>query len=231
MTTWYYDHFERLFSRGTAEYDVEAAAINEMVKVSGKRAQEIGAGTGNHVASMLKYEPESVLAIDREPVACEILRNRFASEPRVDVLCGDGFAAERPTATDLTYCMYSVMLQGLNSRAALTARIRTLLACSSIVVFEGIDVGVNLRIFPEGDQNRTYENGKEFLDVAPSYLGGKLMLTFTGRLGGDCIAHNVSLLALSRTETTRLAEAAGCVVQARPLDKDYRRVLYFCARE
>jgi hypothetical protein len=227
-TPWYYNHFDRIFSRGVDVYAHEASVINELVDVSSKRLQEVGAGTGYHVASILKYNVVSMLAIDRDVAACALLQERFASDPRVRVACCDGFRDAHLEGADLIYCMYSVMLQGLDSRASLTQRVQALLLRARDVIFEGVDVDVNRQVFPGGRPNRVYSAAEDYVDVIPSYAH-QLALRFEGRIGEERIEYDVSLLAVGRVDTERLVAAAGCKVRSLPLESNRRRMLYLCS--
>ena len=92
----------------------------------GKRILEVGAGTGNQLARIIGKNPDLILALERNPDFCGILRERFAQ--RVQVVCGDMEAVPESQA-----------------RLLLSARLDTIIAVNFIEHIED-DLGCLTRL-------------------------------------------------------------------------------------
>ena len=64
--------------------------------VTGKSIIEIGAGDGRLTQKLLEKKPAKIIAVEKDAKYAQLLRNRFANEPRVEIVEGDFLEMEFP---------------------------------------------------------------------------------------------------------------------------------------
>jgi SAM-dependent methyltransferase len=220
---WYYKYFQAVFA-SNRDYKREIALLGSLNGIS---VEEIGAGTGNHVAEMLEQMPRHVLALDLDPCAIPILRSRFAKDERVAVELGDGFSRAFANA-DIVACFYCLVQQTTDFEVAshrLYALIQRCVSSGAEVFFEWMDINVHLAAHSSESRTRLYSDGRDFLDVRSRASKSGAIISYRGVLEGRQAKYDVPLLRLPMDHIAALSAAAGAAVDALPLSPSRRRFL------
>jgi ubiquinone/menaquinone biosynthesis C-methylase UbiE len=64
--------------------DIQYGTIKKYV---GRRVLEIGAGIGNQIVRISEKKPDLIMAIEKNPIFCDVLKAKFGD--RVEVVCGN----------------------------------------------------------------------------------------------------------------------------------------------
>lgn len=90
---WYYPLFDKVFAP-SRDYAAEIELVNRIDAMRGRIVEEIGTGTGNHLAEIVLRSPQKARGIDIDLAACRLASTRFEMAPTVEIVCADGFAAD-----------------------------------------------------------------------------------------------------------------------------------------
>lgn len=225
--SWYYDFFEKIFDRGSA-YEVEADLLRKQLGGLNGVVVEVGAGTGNHAAAVLKRSVEELVLINCDRAAVELLKHRFYDDNRVSVQWGDGFRCDKGPWCTRILAMYSLVQQAKDI-TEVSKRIRSLVGQvygGGAVAFEVIDAEVSKAEYPDGLVNRIYEGSDGFMDICSSYREGKVRISYSGVLNGKVCQYTVQLVAPELTWMKQILVESGVDIRkSQVLDSSDRRIL------
>jgi len=221
-----------VFGRGGNTYSGEIKCISEIADLKTATVQEIGAGTGNHAAALLTHPVRSVVLVDFDLKAVEILKRRFTAEKRVTVVAGNGFRQQYAEKYDLVYAMYSIVLQEISDISGLKDRlnsIMTRLHNGGCFIFEIIDADISEHIYPQGSNATIYrdlQKGNE-VTVTSMYDRNTLTIAYEGTLNYSKIDYEVQMLRVNRQSVCNaVREVFGKHPSVYPLDEKGRRLLF-----
>jgi len=227
---WYYSHFDSIFGRG-ASYRREVRQLSALADFSGAHVQELGAGTGNHAAFVLELPLSKLDLVDCDPTAVSILRRRFETFPNVKVQARDGFGRFPARSFDIVYCMFSVVLQGVESARALEQRliaVRKRLKSTGVFLFEAIDADVSERRFPDSVKSIVYRelSAGDSVAISSHYDSYATTVRYSGFLQERPMEYEARMLRVNRRKLLQIVSGVfGSEASAVGLDKQGRRVL------
>lgn len=197
--------------------------IGSIAPIAGTRIAEIGAGTGHHVAEVLKLGPSSIIAIDWDESAVDILSCRFLDKEIVTVRHMDGFRAEY--TVQLTFAMFSLIQQSLNleeMREWLEIAIRRLDQPGSAFVVEFLDIEVYKSQYKDGTKSIIYSMHDDFIALETRYDSG-LQLNYSGVIDGSVTDYCVRILPFQLKYAEELAKGFGIQTRVLSLEPNNER--------
>ena len=203
---WYYPLYEMIFAP-TRRYTGEAALINSLVSLRNKVIEEIGCGTGNHVASFLAYDPAQIVGLDIDPEAVQLARDRFAQEPRVQVVHADGFTRSGPV--DIVVAFFSLLQQARDSKTVVdrlqhvASRVARFRATAFI---EFLNIRQYQKDFPAGTHTEIFRQGADVVTISPEY-GPYMSLKYDCVLAGRETQYTVEIWPLDLNEVRTIAHS------------------------
>ncbi len=222
----YYRYYDELFGR-FRNYDDDIALVETLAgPIKERTIVEIGAGTGNHVAALIK-KGANVQALDTNPIACQILRERFLPEMDVDVIQACGL--NEPLQGDLLCCFFPIAQEALcvDSQAhRLESLFNKADSFRSGVIFEWIDIDKHLAKY--AGQSTDLANPSESLCISltSTEVDQGASLSYRGHLGGVPFDFSVTLQRLSESNLRELAGRLGLRASALPVSASGRKKLW-----
>ena len=220
---WYYKYYGQVFTLGR-EYDNEVNQINRLAQLEGKKIQEIGAGTGEHSFRLLAKDPSYLQLVDFDVEAVDILQGMFKDKCNVDIIHGDGFGESVNGIFDVVICMYSIVVQLVNTLEELNHRLDVLidrLTKGGYFFVEVVDYDICKKIYEVCNQSCLFTDEQNEVMVRAEYSPSKLHFVYSGELDRKNILYRVSLLRLNRTDLIEVLESK-CLADYGILNLDTR---------
>lgn len=199
---WYFRFFEEIFAK-TRNYSHEVSLIKTLFQLNGAVIREIGSGTGNHVAELLRCGISRIDAIDIDPVAITILRNRFALEHRVNVIQKDGFSDDDCVLFDLQLVYYCLIQQCQSSQIA-SERVSHMLDLARNgkggLAIEVIDVDFHLYANLHKKPSEIYRGPDGYLEVETVETDFGMRIQYNGVLLQRSVRYSVPITRIDFAE-------------------------------
>ncbi len=227
---WYYKYYDKVFSK-EKNYYYEIEQIDAIVSLAGKKVQEVGSGTGEHAIRILAKNPSYLELLDFNRKAINILEGRFKEKNNVKILYENGFGDTVDGIFDVVICMYSIIVQSIETFEELENRLKTIfrrIRKGGYLFFETIDYDICKTIYKEGSQSNIYKNANDEVIIKTEYSENKINFIYSGKLDNQKISYKVSLFNLNKKQlldffTLNNISDNGFI----SLDKSNRRQLIF----
>lgn len=224
---WYYPLFDQIFAP-FRNYAVEVGKIQRVLPLEGLTVEEIGAGTGHHVAEFLRHGVSAVVAVDWDPDSIHHVQRRFEDDPRVVPVLGDGFARE--DVTDVVTSFFSILQQSRNSLVPkerwerLAKRVRE---TGALVAVEVIDTQRHIETNPPGKESRYCLGDDGWLTIESIIRDFGIAIVYRGEWCGNDLSYEVPLCTFPAHTASAIASDHGLIFWSSPLTSSYRRHLWW----
>jgi len=229
---WYFKYYDNIFKRNT--YLEEISSVNLTYPLKDKVVLEIGSGKGYHAEEIIKLTPKTLILIDYQKEAFNILKNKFKYNSIIKPIMADAFNLSLRKKADIAIIFFSVLPQ-VSTKCELQNRIRhifnNLLKPNGVLAFEYIDYEKSIRVYHENQKSLLINNDEIEVYIKSSYLNDTILIKYFGTLNEIQLNYEICLLRLNNSIIEVIAKELGLEqFDNISFDKEERRRMTFLRR-